>query len=190
MVLLDVAKAFPSTLHAAIVEILTHARYPDNYVGAILQVYRHTDTYCDIKGQHIHYKPTRGVKEGCPCSPLLFSIVYELLLKQLILKYPNAFVYIDDIAIIVKSQDELDRLFAHLSVWGSQIGIRFNPDKTKVFHFHRPKSPKSGVPKYVWWGNSRLPIRDPIFTYLGHTIAGTEYKGKARDALTRLSTHK
>ena len=181
--LLDVAKAFPSTLHTAIFEILTHSCYSYNYVAAIKQVYRHTDTCCDIKGQHIHYKPTRGVKEGCPCSPLLFSIVYELLLKQLILKYPNAFVYVDDIAIIVKSQDELEHLFADLSVWGSQIGIRFNPDKTEVFHFHRPNSPKSGVPKYVWWGNNRLPVRDTIFTYPGHTIVGTGYKGKARDAL-------
>ena len=43
MVLLDIAKAFPSTLHAAIFEILTHARYPDNAVATIQQVYRHTD---------------------------------------------------------------------------------------------------------------------------------------------------
>ena len=53
----------------------------------------------------------------CPCPPLLFSIVYELL-KQLIAKYPKPSVYVDGIAIIVKSQDEIERLFAHLSVWG------------------------------------------------------------------------
>ena len=117
VVLLDVAKAFPSTLHAAILEILMHARYPDNYVAAIKRVYQHTDTYCDIKGQRIHYKPTRGVKEVCPCSPPLFSVVYELLLKQLMIKYLNAFVYVNDIAIVVKSQHELERLFADMSVW-------------------------------------------------------------------------
>ena len=79
--------------------------------------------------------------QGCPCSPLLSSIVYEMLPKQLIAKYPNAFVYVDDIAIIVKPQEELASLFADLSVWGSQIRIRFNPDKTKVFHFHGPSLP-------------------------------------------------
>ena len=116
VMLLDVAKACPSTLHAAIFEVMKHARYAVNYVAAIKKVYQHTDTYCDAKGQRIHYKPTGGVKEGCPCSPLLFFIVYELLLKQLIAKYPNSFVYVDDIAIIVKSQEELERLFAGLSV--------------------------------------------------------------------------
>ena len=105
-------------------------------------VYQHTDTYCDIKGQCIHYKLTRGVKEGCPCSPLVFSIVYELPLKQLIATYPNAFAYVDNIAINVKCQDELEHLLADLSVWGSQIGIRFNPEIIEVFHFHRPNSPK------------------------------------------------
>ena len=114
---------------------------------------------------------------------MLFSIVYELPPKQLIAKYPNAFVYVDDIAIIAKSQEELEHLLAYLSVWGSQIGIRFNPEKTEVFHFYRRNSPNSGVPKHVWWGNSCLPVRDPIFTYPGHSIAGTGYKGKARDAL-------
>ena len=35
----------------------------------------------------------------------------------------------------------------------------------------------------MWRGNSRLPVRDAIFTYMGHTIAGTGYTGKARDAI-------
>ena len=82
-------------------------------------------------------------------------MVYELPLKQFIAKYPNAFVYVDDIAIIVKSQEELESLFADSSVWGSRVGIGFNSDKTEVFHFHRPHSSKSGVPKHVWWGSSR-----------------------------------
>ena len=66
VVLLHVSKAFPSTWRAAILEVLQHARYPANYVVAIKKVYQHTDTYYDVKGQHTHYKPTRGVKEGCP----------------------------------------------------------------------------------------------------------------------------
>ena len=35
----------------------------------------------------------------------------------------------------------------------------------------------------MWWGNNRLLVSDPIFTYLGHTIPGTGYNGKARDTL-------
>ena len=44
VVLLDVAKAFPSTLHVAIFELLTHARYPANCVATIKKLYQHTNT--------------------------------------------------------------------------------------------------------------------------------------------------
>ena len=155
---------------------------------AFRTIYAHTDTYTDIQGERIYFKPTRGVKEGCPCSLLLFAIVNELLIKRLIAKYPDTFVYVDDIAIIVKDYSELERLLTDLSAWGSQIGIQFNPNKTEVYHFHGPRSSGAtlGVAqqaKHIWWGQHRLDFKDPMFTYLGHTIAGVGYRGKARDAL-------
>ena len=135
VVLLDVAKAFSSTIHEVIFSILNHAGLSPNYVTAFRTIYAHTDTYTDI-----HFTPTRGVKEGCPCSPLLFAIVYELFIKRLIAKYPDTFFYVDDIAIIVKDYSELDRLLTDLSAWGSQIGIKFNPNKREEYHFQRPRS--------------------------------------------------
>ena len=138
--MLDVAKAFPSTIHEVIFSILNHAGLPPNYVTAFRMIHAHTDTYTDIQRERIYFKPTRGVKEGCSCSPLLFAIVYELLIKCLMTKYPDTFVYVDDIAIIVKDYSELERLLTYLSAWGSRIGIQFNPNKTEVYHCHRPRS--------------------------------------------------
>ena len=108
VVLLDVAKAFPCTIHDVIFSILTHAGFPPNYVATLRTVYTHADTYTDIQGERIYFKPTCGVKEGYRCSPPLFSIVYELLIKRLVSnKYPDTFVYVDDIAIIAKDYSEL-----------------------------------------------------------------------------------
>ena len=121
VVLLDVAKAFPSTINGVIFFILNHAGLPPNYVIAFRTIYAHTDTYTDIQGERIYFKPTRGVKEACPCSPLLFAIVHELLIKRLIAKYPDTFVYVHDIAIIVKDSSELEQLLADLSALGSQL---------------------------------------------------------------------
>ena len=108
VVLLDVAKAFPSTIHEVIFSILTHAGLLPNYVTAFRTIYAHTYTYTDIQEERIYFKYTRGVKERCPCSPLLFAIVYELLINCLIAKYPDNFIYVDDIAIIVKDYSELE----------------------------------------------------------------------------------
>ena len=60
------------------------------------------------QGERIYFKPIRGVKEGCPCSPLLFAIVCDLPIKRLVAKFPDTFVYIDDITIIVIDYSELE----------------------------------------------------------------------------------
>ena len=92
------------------------------------------------------------------------------------------------IATIVKDYFELERLFTDLSAWGFEIGIHFHPNKTEVYHFHRPRSLGATLggaqqAKHIWWGQNRLKLKDPMFTYLGHTIAGVGYRAKARDAL-------
>ena len=118
VLLLDVAKAFPSTIAEVIFSILNHAGLPPNYVLASRKVYGHIDTCTDIQGEHIYIRPRRGVKEGCPCSPLLFSIVYNLSIKCLIAKYPDAFVYAGDVAIAVKDCSELEQFLIDLCTSG------------------------------------------------------------------------
>ena len=71
VVLLDVAKAFPSTIHEVIFPILNHDGPPPKYLTAFRTIYAHTDTYTDIQGERNYFKPTRGVKEGCRSSSIL-----------------------------------------------------------------------------------------------------------------------
>ena len=141
--LLDVAKAFPSTIHEVIFSIVNHAGLPPNYVTAFRTIYAHIDTHTDIEGERMYFTSMRGVKEGCPCSPHLFAIVHEFLIKRLIAKYPGTFFYIDDIAIIVKNYSEWERLLTDRSAGGSQIGIQINPNKTEVYH--GPQAVPKGV---------------------------------------------
>ena len=55
-------------------------------------------------------------------------------------KYPDTFLYVDDIAIIVKDYSELEQLLTDLFASGLHIGMQFNPNKTEVYHFHGPRS--------------------------------------------------
>ena len=49
VVLLDVAIAFPSTLHDAIIAVLFHAGFPKNCIKAVQRLHMHADTCCDEK---------------------------------------------------------------------------------------------------------------------------------------------
>ena len=78
-----------------------------------------------------------------PLLLLLLAIVCDLLMQCLIAKYPDTFVYVADIAIIVRDYSELEQLLTDLFAWGSHIGIQFHPNKTEVYHFHRPRSSRA-----------------------------------------------
>ena len=117
----------------------------------------------------------------CPHSLRLFSIAYKLLIKRLITKYRDTFIYVDDIALIVKDYSELEQLLAYLSAWGSQNGIQFNRNETEVYHFHMPRSSVATLggaqqAKHMWWRQHRLEFKDPMFTYWDHTIVGVGYR--------------
>ena len=71
VVLLDVAKAFPSRIPEVIFCILNHAGLPPKYVNAFRTIYAHTYTYTNIQEERIYFKPTQGVKEGFPLLPAL-----------------------------------------------------------------------------------------------------------------------
>ena len=84
VVFLDDAKAFPFTIHEVMFSIVTHGALPPTYVAAFRTIDAHSHTYTDIHGELIYFKPTRRVKERCPCSPLMFAIAYELWIKRFI----------------------------------------------------------------------------------------------------------
>ena len=140
IILLDVAKGFTSTIHEVTSSLLNHAWLPPNYVAAFRTIYVHTDSYMDIQEEQIDFKPRRASKKNASAPRSLpFAIVYELLMKCLIAKYPDTFVYVDDIAIIVKDYFEWEQHLTDLSACGFPIAIQFNPNKTEVYPFHRPR---------------------------------------------------
>ena len=63
VVLLHVAKGFPSTIDEVIFSILNHVGLPPKYVATFCKIYAHTNTKADIQGVHVYFKPMRGDKK-------------------------------------------------------------------------------------------------------------------------------
>ena len=99
VVLLDIAKAYPSIPHALLWETMYTLGVPASMVSLLRQAYGQTRCFFRAGGRQHSYFQQRGVKEGCPLSPLMFCVVYEIFHRALNKEFPKMkfFVYMDDV---------------------------------------------------------------------------------------------
>ena len=83
VVLLDVAKAFPSVPRPMLTGIVKEAKAPENMIRMLGEIYQHTPPVLSLHGRDLSIRPTRGMKEGCPLSPTLFLLYYDILLRKI-----------------------------------------------------------------------------------------------------------
>ena len=82
--LLDIMKAFDSIDHGFLTAVLKKIRMPDWVIKAINALMDDVKvTPVCGKGLGGWIKILRGVKQGCPLSPILFIIVYEVYVCKL-----------------------------------------------------------------------------------------------------------
>ena len=92
-VLLDFASAFPSISQAYMMEVLSSIGVPSSALNFIASLY--DESYCRIQlngsmGDAFYLKA--GVRQGCPLSPLLYSVIAEVLLDNIEFHCPRTLV--------------------------------------------------------------------------------------------------
>ncbi|KAM4061058.1 reverse transcriptase (RNA-dependent DNA polymerase) [Hirsutella rhossiliensis] len=99
--------------------------------------------------------PTNLVRWGSPASPILF-LLYTVPIYSI--GEPNSrFGYADDVATLIRGRSlqetaaRATRAAGELIQWGADNGVVFDPGKTEVIHFTRPRY-KGDLPS-VWHGS-------------------------------------
>ena len=154
-VFLDLSKAFDTVPHERILGAMRQRRFPEAYVRVVQDLYTdcqtvfHLDGFTDGKSVPCR----RGVKQGDPLSPYLFSLVVDPLLywcnnHQAAAKIPRrtgeleqrnhgakigAMAFADDLVVVAESNQEAQILINMATEFLSDQGLRVNPSKTQLF---------------------------------------------------------
>ena len=159
--LLDTAKAFDSIDHDWIHLVLERMGFPPwlkLFVRGILSEVKvspffggNTSTWIDIE---------RGVKQGCPLSPLLFLLAYDPLLYSLS-NTPNitCYAFADDLAITTFSILSIHPALSLIDLFSTLSGMGVNRNKSLVLSTSHPRkhpSIRSGLLSSPW---PDLPLR-------------------------------
>ena len=170
---MDTAKAFDSIDHIFIHEAIRRTGLPPWFSALVRGLLHSAQVKPAFRGAEDRWiQIRRGVKQGCPLSPLLFVICYDILLRQ-IDDLPDAdpFACADDLAVGSLDFKSLWAPMRLVDRFRAASGLGVNQDKTRIVsarpsdisRFLRPTT----VPEYM----DRCPWRDvmeaDVYKYLG-----------------------
>ena len=122
--------------------IVKEARAPETIIRMLGEIYQHTPAVLLLHGRELPIRPSRGMKEGCPVSPTLLLLYRNILLRKTMERCLEAclYVFVDDIAVRAPTMEALLRTLDTLHEVAHTMGLRFNKDKTEVYHWAKKYS--------------------------------------------------
>ncbi|KAH3757209.1 Pol protein [Pelomyxa schiedti] len=133
----DFSKAYDNLDRDAIIQILQHIEMTPKWVNVIQHLMQTTEAYLP---SGIHFPLRRGVRQGCPLSPILFNIVIDTLLRMLQRSpmSPKISAYADDICTLWGNAEDLDKASPLFNCYCKSTGAALNMKKTEILAGYPP----------------------------------------------------
>ena len=130
----DFKAAFPSVLRSFLIGVLRHIGFPPPLMYFFAALYANNICSLDLGRTPfpgLHH--LRGIRQGCPLSPLCFAVAADLLLRRLHRLLPDATIraYADDLAVVLRTgQSAFPLLITMFEEYALVAGQHFNMPKT------------------------------------------------------------
>ena len=178
----DFNKAFNSVPLKALWRTLRGYGLPDELISSIQRLYTHAFEQPLVYGIATagHYQK-RGVRQGCPLTPLLFVLYLNLMFYYLDTKIEwgldkSIHAFIDDILFRARSLADIQVVFEAFDGPARQLGLDMNVEKTEL---HMLRGSQHAVVQSVHGG--RVSTRDTagrphsVYKYLGVYFDTTDH---------------
>jgi ribonuclease HI len=133
---LDTKKAFDSIDHKFIFLTLERINMPPWFIFALMGLMNNITVFPILAGSLANdhsIRIKRGVKQGCPLSPLLFALVYDVLLRKLsFISQIQGFGFADDLAVICETIELIITTLRIIKTFSSFSGLGLNYPKTII----------------------------------------------------------
>ena len=188
--------AFPSVEHEFFHEFFRKLGWPVWLLNIIRIFY--LDNTCQIAfagSRFCGFALTRGIRQGCPLSPLLFAMATDLMLRRLQRKFPSAIsrAWADDLAMVIPAAvSQLRSLQNFFLDFGRVAGLHLNMDKTVVVPLH--EYDENVVRDYLvreapdWGGVSIAGAAKYLGYFLGPARESQSWTGPVSKYLERAKT--
>lgn len=138
---IDYAKAFDCISHKAMWESLGKQGIPETYLDIIKNIYANSKAKIQLETLGKEFRIKRGVRQGDPMSPKLFSAVLENVFRNLDWEHLglnidgrklNHLRFADDIVLLEENPKALEKMIQALNTESSKVGLKMNITKTKL----------------------------------------------------------
>ncbi|CAG4943569.1 unnamed protein product [Colias eurytheme] len=167
---IDYSKAFDSLFHENIWESLKEQGIEHKYIRLIKNVYSQSTARIQLEQTGEPFRVGKGVRQGDPLSPKIFSAVLESIFRRL--NWENLGInvngvllthlrFADDIVLFAKSSEDITKMIKELATESMKVGLKLNPEKTRVM--------TNGERITINLGTNQIDYTDE-YIYLGQLI--------------------
>ena len=183
---MDTAKAFDSVDHSFILESIKRIGLPPWFSSLVTGLLHSVRVKPAFKGASDFWIDIcRGVKQGCPLSPLLFVICYDVLLRRLdALGTVGVYACADDLALSTPHFINFWAAMRLVDSFSSASGLGVNRDKTMVIGA-RPSKVSDHLPLSPWPDTMEVPSSVYLGILFGREVTTNEIFEEAQESLSR-----
>ena len=174
---IDLRKAYDSIHHKGLFYKLAKMGINGNFLTLLKDIYKKSKCAIKVNGRRTEFfKYTKGVRQGCPLSPLLFNLYINGIVETLDQNNPtplnmngnlSCLLYADDLVILSTTKEGLQQSLNSASSYFDEWNLEINHEKSKCMIFN--KRGDKGKDLFNIKGNALKNVK--TYKYLGVIIS-------------------